>query len=325
MKEIKKRSRAVSFTRLARGKVFYLATASLWLCETVPLVATENVPHSPFALWAEVPDRGQFSLGLVYEESEAYHIWAGGQIHNITVKDGGESYGIDINQGYLTLHYRITEKWAADLSAGGTSAGWRYFNSTSGKAESTTGVMDISFGVRYQIFNETNSPTAWLPTLTARAGAVLPGTYNQNFPFAPGTRSTAIEPELLLRKHFGWPGLGLYGDALFRWNHTTQNDLYITDIGLFQQIQRWELDVGFRHLQTVTGSDIVLDSDHNIIYPREVREIRDTIAAGFSYTTLKRRLRWGFHSYSVVDGNNTDAKFWLGGSLEIPFGGKSKS
>ena len=72
----------------------------------------------------------------------------------------------------------------------------------------------------------------------------------------------------------------MYGDALFRWNHTTQNDLYITDIGFFQQIQRWELDVGFRHLQTVTGSDIVLDSDHNIIYPREVREIRDNIGMG---------------------------------------------
>ena len=94
----KKIARRQLSSQLARGKALFLATASLLLCETVPLVATENVPHSPFALWAEVPERGQFSLGLVYEESEAYHIWAGGQIHNITVKDGGESYGIDINQ-----------------------------------------------------------------------------------------------------------------------------------------------------------------------------------------------------------------------------------
>ncbi len=25
---------------------------------------------------------------------------------------------------------------------------------------------------------------------------------------------------------------------------------------------------------------------------------------------------------TVVDGNNSDAKFWVGGSIDIPFGGK---
>jgi hypothetical protein len=312
--------------QLVRGKALQIALkAALLLFGTTSLQAAENVAHSPFAQWAELPSPGQFSLGLVYEESEAYHIWAGGQIHNVTVKADGECYGIDVNQGYLTLQYGITEKWAADLSAGGTSEGFRYFNSTSGKIQSTIGIMDTSFGVRYQIFTETNAPAPWLPTLTVRAGAVLPGTYNENLPFAPGNRSAAVEPELLLRKHFGWPGLGVYGDALFRWNRTTHNDLYITDVGFFQQIQRWELDLGFRHLQCVTGSDIVLDEDHNIIYPRDVREIRDVMASGFSYVTLKHHMRWGFHSYTVVDGNNTDGKFWVGGSLEIPFGGRPKS
>ena len=64
----------------------------------------------------------------MYEESEAYHIWAGGKYHNVTVKSGGESYGIDINQGYLALQYGITEKWAPDLNIGYTSVGWRYFD-----------------------------------------------------------------------------------------------------------------------------------------------------------------------------------------------------
>ncbi len=289
------------------------------------MLASENVPHRPFAYWADVPQRGQFILGLVYEESEAYHIWAHGRQYDITVRPpDGERYGIDINQGFFALQYGITEKWAADLNLGGTTVGWRTFSPNQSE-ESTTGLMDWSFGVRYQIFNEAqNTNPAWLPTLTFRAGAVMPGTYSENFVFAPGLRSTAIEPELLARKHFGWPGLGAYSDALFRWNRTTGNDQYIVSIGLFQQIKGWELDVGYRHLQTISGSDIIFDPTNPsaIDYPRDVREINDSIEAGFSYTTRKRHIRYGFHSRTVFDGNNAERAFWVGGSIDIPLGGK---
>jgi hypothetical protein len=293
----------------------------------VPMVlASENVPHRPYAQWADVPESGQFVFGLVYEESEAYHIWASGKQHDITVNPpDGENYGIDMNQGYLALQYGITEKWAADLSIGITTVGWRSF-SPNYATESATGLMDWSFGVRYQIFREalqTNSP--WLPTLTFRAGAVLPGSYSENFIFAPGLRSAAIEPELLLRKHFGWPGLGVYGDALYRWNRTTGNDQYIVAVGLFQQIKGWELDVGYRRMQTISGTDISFTNPNDlstIVYPRDPREINDSIEAGFSYTTSKRHWRYGFHSRTVLDGNNSDSKFWVGGSIDIPIGGK---
>lgn len=285
--------------------------------------ASENVPHRPYAQWAEVPDKGQFVVGVVYEESEAYHIWAGRAAHDVTWVSSGEDYGIDINQGYVALQYGITEKWAVDLNVGFTTAGWRYFSN--GKVVSTTGLMDTSFGVRYQIVNEAQSSSCWMPTLTFRAGGVLPGTYSQSMAFAPGTRSAAIEPELLLRKHFGWPGFGVYADGLFRWNRTTGNDQYITVVGLFQQIKGWELDVGYRHLQTLSGSDVFFLDPNNkatLVYPRDPRENNDSIEAGFSYTTLKRRIRYGFHSRTVFDGNNSDRKFWVGGSIDFPIGGK---
>jgi hypothetical protein len=292
-------------------------------------VASEDVPHRPFAYWADVPEQGQLVAGVVYSESEAYHMWAGGQYHNITAQFGGESYGNDAHQGYLALQYGITKRWAFDLNIGYATAGWRYFSD--GAIESTGGLMDTAFGVRYQLYNETNAPCAFVPTTTFRAGAVLPGSYGQHFPFSPGLRSTAIEPELLVRKHVGWPGLGLYGDALFRWNHTTPDDQYIVSAGLFQQIKGWEVDLGYKHLQTLSGSDIIFPVDPstnnglNIIYPRSPRENYDAIEFGFSYVTSKRHWRYGFQLTSVVDGNNTDAKLWLGGSLDIPFnlfGGK---
>ena len=295
-------------------------TALLTLAATQGLFASENAPHRPFGLWADVPERGQFVAGLVYEESEAYHIWTGHEQHNVTWKSGGEEYGIDMNQGYFALQYGITDKWAADLNFGGTTSGWRYFSN--GDKESTTGMMDTAFGIRYQVFNETQAPSWWVPTLTLRAGAVVPGTFDEEFPFAPGTRSAAIEPEIIFRKHFGWPGFGAYGDALYRWNRTSGNDQYITSIGLFQQIQRWELDAGYRHLQTLSGGDIVLYPDHSIDYPRDVREINDSIEAGFSYTTSKHHIRFGFHTRVVFDGSNSSRPFWLGGSVDVPIGGK---
>jgi hypothetical protein len=291
------------------------------LVQTVP--ASENVPHRPFAYWADVPEKGQLVAGFIYTESEAYHIWAAGQYHNVTWHAGGESYGIDAHQGYLALQYGLTERWALDLNVGYASVGWRFFDN--GHIQSTSGLMDMAFGARYQLVNETNASSPWIPTTTFRAGAVMPGTFNKDFPFAPGLRAAAIEPELLARKHFGWPGLGAYGDGLFRWNRTTGNNQYIIATGLFQQIKGWEVDVGYKHLQTLSGTDIVFPVDpaitgnFNIIYPRDPRENYDAIEFGFSYTTSKRHWRYGFQLMSVLDGNNTDAKLWVGGSIDIPF------
>ncbi len=292
-------------------------------------VASDNVPMRPFAMWADVPLQGQFVIGGVYEESEAYHMWAAGKYANITTHAGGESYGNDINQGYLSLQYGITERWAADLNIGYTSMGWRFFDG--GAVQSTAGLMDYNFGVRYQLFNEADAKSPWVPTLTFRAGAVMPGTYKQEFIFAPGLRSEAIVPEILVRKHFGWTGFGGYGDALFRWNHTTGNNEYVLALGVFQQYKGWEVDFGYRHLQFISGTDITYPGDpatnngYNIIYPRDPREIYDAIEAGFSYTTSKLYWRYGFHLLSVLDGNNTDAKLWVGASIDVPIGGKKKA
>ena len=133
--------RNYDFETTARG-LMTLAGVVLAALLAPTALASENVPHRPFAYWADVPQPGQFIFGLVYEESEAYHIWAQGHQYNTTVRPSdGESYGIDINQGYLALQYGITEKWAADLNIGGTTVGWRSF-SPNQSPESTTGLMD---------------------------------------------------------------------------------------------------------------------------------------------------------------------------------------
>lgn len=285
---------------------------------------SEDAPRRPFAEWADVPQQGQLVWGTFYEQSESYHVWENTTRHNITVKTpDGESYGIDIRQGYFTLDYGLTERWAADVNFGATTVGWRSFN-PDGSISKTTGLMDTAFGVRYQIFTEadaTNSP--WVPVLTFRAGAVLPGSYDRYIAFAPGNHSAAIEPSILFRKEIGWPGLGVWGDGWYRWMHTTGNDQYMASIGLFQKLGRWELDVGYRHLQAITGENIVLSGTEapfdGIVYKSDTREISESIDAGFSYTTAKHKIRLGFHARKTFDGRNTDSKLWLGGFMDIPF------
>ena len=109
------------------------------------LRASENTPRRPFAQQANVPARGQLVVGAVVEDSEAYYMWDHNRQTEITVKAGGESYGIDITQGYLTLDYGITERWAADLNLGATTVGWRSFDPNQ-SVQSTVGVMDIALG-----------------------------------------------------------------------------------------------------------------------------------------------------------------------------------
>ena len=289
-------------------------------------LASEDEPRRPFAQWADVPAEGQLVWGTLYEQSEAYNIWAGTHEHGITIHTSdGESYGIDVRQGYFTLDYGLTERWAADVDFGATTVGWRSFDATAGVGQ-TTGTMDTTLGVRYQIFNEgkTNAPwlPKWLPTLTFRAAGIVPGSFDRHLAFDPGNHSAAIEPSLLFRKHVGWPGLGVWGDALYRWEHTNGNDQYITALGLFQQIRGWELDVGYRHLQSTSGQNITLEGAgppwSGITYLTDVREISESIDAGFSYTT-RRHIRWAFHARKTFDGANTDSALWLGAYIDIPF------
>jgi hypothetical protein len=293
------------------------------LIGSVPWVshASENVARKPFAEWADVPAPQQITLSAWYMESEAYHAWSGHQRININRVLHGEDYGVDRMQGIVGMEYGITKRWAADLNVGVTTVGTRSFNAA-GASESTTGLMDTTLGVRFQIFKESEAPSKWLPTLTFRAAGILPGSYDKNFPFAPGNHSTAIEPSLLIRKHFGWSGFGAYGDVLYRWMRTSGDDQYIAAVGLFQQIKGWTLNVGYRHLQCLSGTDLQIHVGAPLTYSPQVREISDALEAGFSYETPKRHFKYSFHIRKTFDGSNTTSDFWLGVFAEFPIGGK---
>lgn len=282
--------------------------------------AVENAPRRPFAQWANLPEPGQFVISPWYMESEAYHMWRGEARENINVIRRGEDYGVDVMQGVIGLQYGLSERWAADLNVGVATVGTRSFNAT-GDSESTTGLMDTSMGVRYQIFKEADGGSGWTPTLTFRAGGVVPGSYNKLFPFAPGNHSAAIEPSLLLLKHFGWQGFGAYGDTYYRWMRTSGDDQYLVAAGFFQEIQRWTLNVGYRHFQGLSGVDIG-GAGNTITYSPQVKEISESIEAGFNYRTASQKYNYGFHMRKTLAGRNVNSALWLGFYVDFSFGGK---
>ncbi|MBI5384003.1 MAG: hypothetical protein HZA90_04880 [Verrucomicrobia bacterium] len=296
--------------------------AALSLATTLPLAATENAPRKPFAEWADLPLPKQFILRLAYTEGESYHIWDGNQRHNINVNKNGEDYGIDPMQGNILMEYGIAKKWAADLNLGYGAVGTRSFNA-GGNSESTSGLLDTTLGVRYQLLNEADAPSPWLPTLTFRAGAVFPGSYKKDFPFAPGNHSVAIEPSILLKKHFAWQGFGAYGDVFYRWMRSSGDDQYSVALGLFQEIKSWTLNAGWRHQHQLSGYNLNFGGvGAALTYSPQVREISDSVEAGFSYRLPKWDVKLGFYTRKKFDGSNTDSAFSVGGYVEVPFGGK---
>jgi hypothetical protein len=306
----------------SRGAVATVVLASL--LGAAALQATENVPRKPFAQWADLPEVGQFVITPWYMESEAYHVWSGKTRVDINKELQGEDYGIDYMQGIIAMEYGISKRWAADLNIGFTTVGTRSFNST-GASESTTGLMDTTLGVRYQIFKESEAHCPWVPTLTFRAAGILPGSYDKDFPFAPGNHSTAIEPSLLFKKHVGWQGFGFYGDALYRWMRTSGDDQYILAGGLFQEIKGFTLNVGWRHLQCLSGYDLDVQPGMPLTYSPQVREISDSLEAGFNYRTSKRKFNYAFNIRKVLDGRNTASSFWLGVFADFPIGGQKST
>jgi hypothetical protein len=132
----------------------------------------------------------------------------------------------------------------------------------------------------------------------------------------------AIEPAILVKKHFGWPGFGAYGDFFYRWMRSSGDDQYGVALGVFQEIKNWTISAGWRHQHQLSGDDLVFNGVGNpITYSPQIREISDSVEAGFSYRIPKWDVKLGFYCRKKFDGSNTDSAFSLGGFVEIPFGG----
>jgi len=283
-----------------------------------PSMAGENIPQKPFAQSVWLPEATEFIITPWYEYSEFFHVWRGSHRESIEVNPRHDGHGFDQNDGMVLIDFGVAPNWAGDVTFGYTSAASRSFN-PSQKVQATQGLMDTTFGLRYQAFRESPEDSRWIPTLTFRAGGFYRGKYDSDFPFAPGNGSVGIEPSFLVNKGFGWDGFGAYGDAGFRWVRSGGNDQWFGAVGLFQNINNFTLNVGYRHFANTAGEDIG-GSGTTFAYSRFIKEIKEEIQGGVGYTTPKRHNHYQFYLGKVVDGRNTGAALTFGLYADFRFG-----
>ncbi len=295
---------------------------ALLLGATLPLVvgATENLPRLPFGQWTELPPEKQFVITPGYTYNYWKHYWKNHEAVDIQRRPQD---GFDHNTGYVRTDYSVTEALALDLTIGGTSGATRFFHPTR-EPQTSMGLMDTQLGVRYRLANE--GKEWWRANFVARAGGIIKGSYEADFPFAPGDGSSGGELMVGFTKQICSGGFGLYGDLGWRIRDHNVPQTFFATAGASQTLtfDGWartiRMHFGYAHLQDLSGGDVT-GTLVNVTYDHTVKEVARSVEGGIGLTS---RNGWHYQYYMELslDGRNTPIKTLYGLYLSIPVGGK---
>lgn len=284
--------------------------------------ASEQHPQKPFAGLVDVPAKGTLvaSPWFTYSAFQAY--WEG--VDRVSIARGDKEYDYEYYSGILMLEYGLWNRWAADLTVGYVDAATRCFNEAA-EVEKTSGLMDIQFGLRYAVSRESEE-SRWTPDFTLRAGGIIPGSYDESFPLAPGYGEVGIEPAVFARKTF-WGRQsehagGLFASAGYRHMVSYAPDSVLLSIGFFQHLGRFTISAGYRQQQALSGHGVTPNEGttdpYDIHYDNRVKEMNYMAEWGGSYR-LKNGITLNFYMNSDFDGRNTGEKLTYAGYVSIPF------
>jgi len=288
---------------------------ALALCGLLPLIstATENLPRIPFAESARLPEPNQFVVTPWYSYSVFRKLWIGDTKTSIEMKPKDD---FELNDGMLRLDYGLSRRFALDLTFGYTSAATRAWNPQN-EPQTAQGLMDTQLGVRYRLLDESEDQRWYVPTLTLRLGGIIKGTYDADFPMAPGDGASGIEASVMLTKTLSQSGFGVYGEFGYRLrdNHVPQT--IFGSAGVSETIKfNWAINslsiyAGYRGLYDLNGSDLTgtrvaaAPSDYiNLSYTRSAQEIYHMGELGLAFTDRRGR-RYFFSCAGPFDGRNT--------------------
>lgn len=292
---------------------------AVWVTGSSTLFASENLPQKPFAQQVDLPSAGQWLITPWYSYAEFFHVWRGTRRESIETAEGEDGHGFDQNTGWVSLERGFSRDWAADFSIGYTSAAARSFRANDA-VEKTSGMADVTFGLRRRVTAEGGTDRPWLPALTLRAGGIYRGNYEPEFPYAPGSGSVGIETALLARRHVGWEGFGIYGHTGFRWMRSGGHDQWFGAVGFQQEIESFTINAGYRHLGTTGGIDVG-GTGRDFTYSRQVREVAEVVQGGVGYTDHGGR-HYQFALQKTVAGRNTGSTLRFDVFIDFPLGGK---
>jgi hypothetical protein len=294
--------------------------------------ATENLPRIPFAESARLPDPNQFVVSPWYYYNVFRKLWIGDAKTSIEIQPQQD---FELNDGMITVDYGVTPQIALDLTLGYTSAATRSWDPQA-DPKTTEGLMDTQLGIRYRLLDEREFNQWYIPTLTLRLGGIIKGTYDADFPIAPGDGASGGEAAIMIVKTTQPLGVGYYADGGYRLrdNHVPQT--IFGAAGLSETLHfNWlitsvTINVGYRGLYDLNGPDFtggrVAGVPHDFIdfhYTRTAQEIYQMGEVGLGMSDKKGR-RYFFSCAHPFDGRNTPKvnNFVIG--LNWPLGSHGK-
>jgi len=204
-----------------------------------------------------LPGPNQFVVTPWYAYSKFKKVWIGDRKTSIEIESKDD---FELNDGMVRLDYGLNERLALDVTLGYTSAAtrdWTPYNDS----RTTEGLMDTQFGVRYRALDERDTDQWYVPTLTARFGSIIQGTYDSLFPMAPGDGASGIETSVLTRKIWRRYGAGIYADVGHRLRNHGVPQTFFGSAGLSETLKfNWFINsltlyAGYRGLYDLNGGD----------------------------------------------------------------------
>lgn len=290
----------------------------LGLSAGLPLVAsaTENLPRQSFGEWARLPKENEFIVTPQYTYNYWKKYWKN---HDSVDIQRVPQDGFDHNTGGVRFDYRVAQRWALDATLGYTAGAARFFDPNR-VPHTSMGLADSQLGVRYQVATEGRHP--WQPNVAVRLGGIIRGTYQADFPFAPGHGGSGVESAIGFTKKLTECGFGVYGDVGWRVRDSHVPQTVFGAFGLSQsfELSGWArqlaLTFGYAHSQDLSGPDVT-GTLVNVAYNHRVKEVSRGVEGG---VTLTDRHGW-IYQYRMelsLDGRNTPQKTLYGLSISVP-------
>jgi len=252
--------------------------------------------------WLPEEGRLEFSTVTVYETFDEFRM-------------GGKKtdFGMDFEQitQAFSLQYGLFEDVALDFTTGYV----RVF----GDLPTNDGLMDTTLGVQLRLVDEFEWDAAWVPTVTARFGGIIAGTYDANgavFPGIPGEKASGLESEISVGKNlpYGFALAGALGmrvrekDVPLEWHLRTA--AYYTPFEI--------VTLSFAYDQWRATSGIDIGDPNSASEFRNIREVTQNIEAGLTLSDPGQHVFVTGYYTHTVDGRNTGLKDVGGVSITVP-------
>lgn len=238
---------------------------------------------SVFAQSAYLPAAGALQVGALQSYQRTRDFYALGDVR-FTLPDPLEQHTTRVDLGY-----GLTDSWALDASFGWSTVHYKESATLApglfllkDVKQRRSGLIDTRLGLSHTLVDEFASLSETTPTVTARVGAIIPGTYDTGFINAVGDGAAGVEAGLLAAKTFVSTGSAIFGDLTWRGYAENVPDAIEASIGVSQQIRTAVFTIGLRHLESLGGPDILGPGFTSIASFSDVKEINTSLELGLS-------------------------------------------